>query len=146
MEITRAEATAVDNVRADMWSLAPSGDWTIQDATLYCERAHLTFEGDTPGAVKDRLRTADLTGSPTRQVIVETPEMRARADRVDINCAASTMRLSTSSERSVYVHRLVEGSQALCDGVTFNYKTHEWTDLDRPRDTEEQPPVRTEAK
>jgi len=146
MEITRTEATAVDNVRADMWSLAPSGDWTIQDATIYCDRAHLTFETDAPGETKDRLRTAVLTGSTGRQVIIESPEMRARADRVDVNCAASTMRLSTSSENSVYFHRLTTGSQALCDGVTFNYKTHEWSELDRPRETEELPPVRTEAK
>jgi len=146
MELTRTEATATGNVRADMWSLAPSGDWTILNATLYCDRAHLTFEADATGATKERLRTADLTGSARRQVIIESPEMRGRADRVDIDCAASTMRLSTSSENSVYVHRLATGSQALYEGVTFNYKTHEWSELDGFRETEGPPPARTEAK
>jgi hypothetical protein len=145
IEVGRTEATAVDNVRADLWSLAPSGDWTDQDATLYCDKAHLAYDADATGAVKDKLRMVTLSGAPGRQVIIEAPDIRGRADRVNVNCVKSTMRFSTESEHSVYVHRLSTGSQLLYDGVTYNYATHEWSDGDRMRGATEELPA-AEAK
>ena len=141
IEVTRTEATATGDVAAAMFSLAPSGEWTIQQAIVYCDRARMTFDADAPGAGKDRMRTFEATGSNGRQVIVETPEYRARADRVFMDCTTNTMRLSTSSDTDVYVRELaLNGRQSLYDSVTFNYVTNEWTESVRFRAAESAPP------
>lgn len=136
IEVTRNEATAVSNVRADMFSLAPSGDWTVAGGTMYCERVRMTFDPDAPGASKDRLRTLEASGGGGRQVVIEHPEFRGRADRVEMDCTTNKMRFLTTSENSVYVHEVASGRQVLYDAATFDYVTHEWSDTERAREIE----------
>lgn len=136
IEVTRNEATAVTNVRSDVFSLAPSGDWSIAGGTMYCERVRMTFDPDAPGEAKDRLRTLEATGGGGRQVVLEHPEFRGRADRVEMDCATNTMRLLTTSENSVYVREVASGRQVLYDAATFDYETHEWSDVERMREIE----------
>lgn len=133
IEVTNAEGTAVGDVRADLWSLAPSGQWTIAVATLYCERAHLTFDPDAEGAARERLRTLTATGNPERQVLVQSARYRAFADRIVLDAASHTMHLQTTSEKSIYVRDLERGTQLLYDGVKFDYETQEWREGERVR-------------
>ncbi len=133
IEVTRSEATAVTNVRADMFSLAPSGDWTVAGGTMYCERVRMTFDPAATGSSRDRLRTLEATGGGGRQVVLDHPDFRGRADRVEMDCATNKLRLLTTSENSVYVHETASGRQVLYDAATFDYVTHEWSDVDRVR-------------
>ena len=140
IETTRTEATATGDVRADMWSLAQSGDWTVPGPRIWCERARLTFDADADGTVKDRLRTFEASGKGDKPVLVEADEYRGRADRVDMDVAKSKIRLSKGGGPDVLVTNVTTGQRLLYETATYNYVTKEWTDTLGMRAIEPQAP------
>jgi hypothetical protein len=140
IEMTRTEATAVGDVRADVWSLAQSGDWTVPGPRIWCERARLTFDADAEGTAKDRLRTFEATGQGEKPVLVEADEYRCRADRVDMDVAKSKIRLSKGGGPDVLVTNATTGQRQFCETTTYNYVTKEWTDTLGLRAVEPAPP------
>jgi lipopolysaccharide export system protein LptA len=146
MESTRTEASARDEVIARVHSLEPSGEWTKEVATFYGQRVRMTFDPDAPGRARDRLRTLDALGDDQRQVRVETPEFAGRADRVELDGPAGTIKLSTSSGPDVYVRQLSTGRQMMYDSVVYHYETHEWSDEVRGREVESAPAPKIEKK
>jgi lipopolysaccharide export system protein LptA len=140
IEITRTEATATGDVRADVWSLAQSGDWTVPGPRLWCERARLTFDADAAGTANDRLRTFEAEGQGEKPVLVEADEYRCRADRVDMDVAKSKIRLSKGGGPDVLVTNATTGQRALYETATYNYVTKEWSDTKGMRVVEPTPP------
>jgi lipopolysaccharide export system protein LptA len=136
MESTRTEATARDDVIARMFSLSPSGDADKELMTFYCQRARMTFDPDAPGRARDRLRTLDAVGDHGNQVVVETPDFSARADHLELDATAGTIKLSTDAGPDVYVRQVASGRQSMYDSAVYHYDTREWTDAERGRELE----------
>jgi hypothetical protein len=137
IDATRTDATAVNDVRADMWSLAPSGEWTIAEGTIYAERAKMAFDVNAPGQVKDRIRTFDASGTDGRQVVVDLPnQFHGRADRVVTDFTKNKMHFSTNTGADVYVREIATGRQLMYQSATFDFVTHEWTDQVNAREQE----------
>lgn len=140
IETTRTEATATGDVRADMWSLAPSGDWTVPGPRVWCEHARLTFDADAAGTAKDRLKTFEATGDGQKQVVVDADEYRCRADRVDMDVTKSKIRLSKTTGPDVLVTNATNGQRALYETATYDYVTKEWSDTKDMRVIEPETP------
>ncbi len=136
IEATRNEATAVGDVKSDIYELTPTGQWTLNRGTVYCDRAHMTFDADAKGDAKDRLRTLTATGDEGRQVILETPDIRARADRIEVDGLTSKVRMSTTSDKDVYVRELATGRQCLYESATYDYVTFQVEDAVRMQELE----------
>ena len=140
IETTRTEATATGDVRADIWSLAQSGDWTVPGPRIWCERARLTFDADASGTAKDRLRTFEATGQGDKPVLVEADQWRCRSDRVDMDVAKSTIRLSKGGGPDVLVTDTKTGQRVFYETATYNYVTKEWFDMHGARAVESPQP------
>jgi len=142
MESTRTQADARDDVVARMFSLSKSGEWTDDPVTFYGQKVHMTFDADAPGRARDRLRTLDAVGDKERQVVVETTSFFGRADHLELDGPAATIRLSTTpgadtaSGVDCYVRDTASGRQVFYDSVVYHYETHEWSDQVRMREVE----------
>jgi hypothetical protein len=140
IETSRTEATATGDVRADMWSLAPSGDWTVPGPKIWCERARLTYDAEAEGTAKDRLKTFEASGHGDKPVLVEADHYRCRADRVEMDVAKSKIRLSKGEGPDVIVTDVKTGERVLYETATYGYVTKEWTDVRGMRAVQPIPP------
>jgi hypothetical protein len=136
MESTRTEATARDDVVAGMFTLSKSGEWTDDPMMFKGQRVRATFDADAQGPTRDRLRYLDAVGDHEHQVIVDRSDFFGRADRVELDGPAGTIRLSTVGGTDVYVRQIASGRQMTYDSVVYHYETREWTDEVRGRELE----------
>jgi len=134
IDVTRTDATATGSVRARVEALSPQGEWR-QQAIVYCERAHMTFDANATGTAREKIRTFDAEGTRDLPVRVETDQFTGTCSRVDMNATSNVLRLS-GAEQPVYFREIATGRQFLLDSGNYDYVKKEWTEQERLREME----------
>lgn len=146
LELTRTAASCVQQVVCvyESQRLPTDTEWN-NDARIDCSRLDMTFDPTAHGAgASSRIRTLVATGTPDdpAQIHTRSPagdrEAYAEAERIEGDQASTTLHLSCPSARtSVALHEFGQGGRrGLCDEITFNYVTFEWTNMLRWRGLE----------
>jgi hypothetical protein len=142
MDLEPAAASALGNVVVVWERRMPDGSW-FTDSRVDCRRMEATFERGDGIAPRDALRTLLATGTPDVLARIQSSDPRSRrstlamAERIEVSQGATTVRCTCpSGENRVSVHEISAGRRWLCDAVTYNYRTYEWTDTVRLTEVE----------